>query len=98
MGRTPETGLKLNGVNFPRCALVRMLMHAVKTEPCAFSGGVFPGWFVACFAGFPSETPKASQAVLITDVMVNVKNISHDKSFRKINTAIQTLMDQELCT
>ncbi|PXJ34077.1 hypothetical protein DMR33_30295, partial [Klebsiella pneumoniae] len=33
----------------------RILMHAVKTEPARF-WRVF-GWFVACFTGFPSETP-----------------------------------------
>ena len=40
---------------FPRYALARILMHAVKTEPARF-WRVF-GWFVACFTGFPSETP-----------------------------------------
>ncbi len=34
----------------------RILVHAVKTEPAARFWRVF-GWFVACFAGFPSETP-----------------------------------------
>ncbi|MGQ8512750.1 hypothetical protein ACUTFO_27270, partial [Klebsiella pneumoniae] len=56
MGRTPETGLTpAEWREFPRYALVRILMHAVKTEPARF-WRVF-GWFVACFAGFPSETP-----------------------------------------
>ncbi|MBZ6932158.1 hypothetical protein FMK14_28070 [Klebsiella pneumoniae] len=55
MGRTPETGLTpAEWREFPRYALVRILMHAVKTEPARF-WRVF-GWFVACFAGFPSET------------------------------------------
>ena len=40
---------------FPRYALARILMHAVKKEPARF-WRVF-GWFVACFTGFPSETP-----------------------------------------
>ncbi len=30
-------------------------MHAVKTEPAFLAE--FSGGFVACFAGFPSETP-----------------------------------------
>ena len=56
MGRTPETGLTpAEWCEFPRYALARILMHAVKTEPARF-WRVF-GWFVACFAGFPSETP-----------------------------------------
>ena len=54
--RTSETGLTpAEWREFPRYALVRILMHAVKTEPARF-WRVF-GWFVACFAGFPSETP-----------------------------------------
>ena len=54
--RTPETGLTLaEWREFPRYALARILMHAVKTEPARF-WRVF-GWFVACFTGFPSETP-----------------------------------------
>ncbi|MDM6847264.1 hypothetical protein QUG37_28750, partial [Klebsiella pneumoniae] len=53
--RTPETGLTLaEWREFPRYALARILMHAVKTEPARF-WRVF-GWFVACFTGFPSET------------------------------------------
>ncbi|OFE10980.1 hypothetical protein A7R67_01970, partial [Escherichia coli] len=36
---------------FPRYALARILMHAVKTEPARF-WRVF-GWFVACFYRFP---------------------------------------------
>ena len=56
MGRTPETGLTpAEWCEFPRYALARILMHAVKTEPARF-WRVF-GWFVACFTGFPSETP-----------------------------------------
>lgn len=56
MGRTPETGLPLaEWCEFPRYALARILMHAVKTEPARF-WRVF-GWFVACFTGFPLETP-----------------------------------------
>lgn len=55
MGRTPETGLTpAEWCEFPRYALARILMHAVKTEPARF-WRVF-GWFVACFTGFPSET------------------------------------------
>ena len=53
--RTPETGLTpAEWREFPRYALARILMHAVKTEPARF-WRVF-GWFVACFTGFPSET------------------------------------------
>ena len=53
--RTSETGLTpAEWREFPRYALVRILMHAVKTEPARF-WRVF-GWFVACFTGFPSET------------------------------------------
>ncbi|MFQ3542107.1 hypothetical protein P9486_25630 [Escherichia coli] len=56
MRRTPETGLTpAEWREFPRYALARILMHAVKTEPARF-WRVF-GWFVACFTGFPSETP-----------------------------------------
>ena len=55
MGRTPETGLTpAEWREFPRYALARILVHAVKTEPARF-WRVF-GWFVACFTGFPSET------------------------------------------
>ena len=56
IGRTPETGLTLaEWREFSRYALACILMHAVKTEPARF-WRVF-GWFVACFTGFPSETP-----------------------------------------
>lgn len=56
VGRMPETGLTPAELReFPRYALARILMHAVKTEPARF-WRVF-GWFVACFTGFPSETP-----------------------------------------
>ena len=56
--RTSETGLTpAEWREFPRYALARILMHAVKTEPARF-WRVF-GWFVACFTGFPSETPSA---------------------------------------
>ncbi|MDX7254948.1 hypothetical protein SJ277_27400, partial [Klebsiella pneumoniae] len=74
MGRTPETGLPLaEWCQFPRYALVRILMHAVKTEPARF-WRVF-GWFVALFYRFPVRNAlRASQAVLITDVMVNQVN------------------------
>jgi hypothetical protein len=54
MGRTPETGLTpAEWREFPRYALARILMHAVKTEPARF-------WRVVCclFVGFPSETPE----------------------------------------
>ena len=55
MGRTPETGLTpAEWREFPRYALARILMHDVKTAAARF-WRVF-GWFVACFAGFPSET------------------------------------------
>ncbi|HAP6009893.1 TPA: hypothetical protein IVA68_24410 [Escherichia coli] len=54
--KTPETGLTLaEWHEFPRYALACILMYAVKTAPARF-WQVF-GWFVACFAGFPSETP-----------------------------------------
>ena len=54
--RTSETGLTpAEWRELPRYALARILMHAVKTEPARF-WRVF-GWFVACFTGFPSETP-----------------------------------------
>ena len=54
--RTSETGLTpAEWREFPRYALARILMHAVKTEPARFWRGF--GWFVACFTGFPSETP-----------------------------------------
>ncbi|MER4199540.1 MULTISPECIES: hypothetical protein, partial [Enterobacteriaceae] len=58
MGRTPETGLTLSEWReYSRYALACILMHAIKTEPARF-WRVF-GWFVACFTGFPSETPSA---------------------------------------
>lgn len=54
--RTSETGLTpAEWREFPRYALARIFMHAVKTETARF-WRVF-GWFVACFTGFPSETP-----------------------------------------
>lgn len=54
--RTSETGLTpAEWREFPRYALARILMHAVTIEPARF-WRVF-GWFVACFTGFPSETP-----------------------------------------
>ena len=56
VGRMPETGLTPAELReFPRYALARILMHAVKTEPARF-WRVF-GWFIACFTGFLSETP-----------------------------------------
>ncbi|WP_207789018.1 hypothetical protein, partial [Klebsiella variicola] len=56
MGRTPETGLTpAEWREFPRYALARILMHAVKTEPARF-WRVFGG-VVACFTGFLPETP-----------------------------------------
>lgn len=54
--RTSETGLTpAEWREFPHYALARILMHAVKTETARF-WRVFGG-FVACFTGFPSETP-----------------------------------------
>ncbi len=99
MGRTPETGLTpAEWREFPRYALVRILMHAVKTEPARF-WRVF-GWFCCLFCRFPVRNAlRASQAVLITDVMVNVKNISLDKkAFKKNNTATTNFDGPELCT
>ena len=56
MRRTSKTGLTpAEWREFSRYALACILMHAVKTEPARF-WRVF-GWFVACFTGFPSETP-----------------------------------------
>ena len=56
MRRTSKTGLPLAARReILRYALARILMHAVKTDPARF-WRVF-GWFVACFTGFPSETP-----------------------------------------
>ena len=56
MGRTPETGLTLaEWREFSGYALARIRMHTVKTEPARF-WRVF-GVVVACFTGFPSETP-----------------------------------------
>lgn len=56
VGIMPETGLTPAELReFPRYALARILMHAVKTEPARF-WRVF-GWFVACFTGFLPETP-----------------------------------------
>lgn len=50
-------------------------------------------------AGRPRNALRASQAVLITDVMVNVKNISLDKkAFKKNNTATTNFDGPELCT
>ncbi len=71
MGRTPETGLTpAEWREFPRYALARILMHAVKTEPARF-WRVF-GWFVACFTGFPSETrSEPLRRCAQCDVMVN---------------------------
>ncbi len=76
MGRTPETGSFTPGWMAwisARYALVRILMHAVKTEPARF-WRVFR--VVCClFCRFPVRNAlRASQAVLITDVVVvNVK-------------------------
>ena len=71
IGRTPETGLTPAELReFPRYALARILMHAVKTEPARF-WRVF-GWFVACFTGFPSETrSEPLRRCTQCDVMVN---------------------------
>lgn len=71
VGRTTETGLTpAEWREFPRYALARILMHAVKTEPARF-WRVF-GWFVACFTGFPSETPsEALRRCTQWGVMVN---------------------------
>ena len=70
MGRTPETGLPLaEWCEFPRYALARILMHAVK-RACAF----LAGFRVVCclFYRFPVRNAlRASQAVRATDVMVN---------------------------
>ncbi len=73
-------------------------MHAVKTEACAFLARF--GWFVALFCRFPVRNAlRASQAVLITDVMVNVKNISLDKKLsRKIIQQTTNFDGPELCT
>ncbi len=71
MGRTPETGLPLaEWCEFPRYALARILMHAVKNRDCAF----LAGFRVVCclFYRFPVRNAlRASQAVHATDVMVN---------------------------
>ena len=74
MRRTSKTGLPLAARReILRYALVRILMHAVKTEPARF-WRVF-GWFVALFYRFPVRNAlRASQAVRATDVMVNQVN------------------------
>ncbi len=66
--------------------------HACRKAKPARFWRVF-GWFVACFCRFPVRNAlRASQAVLITDVMVNVKNISLDKkAFKKNNTMAHKL-------
>jgi hypothetical protein len=74
MGRTPETGLTLaEWREFPRYALAHT--HACrKNRACAF----LAGFRVVCclFYRFPVRNAlRASEAVLITDVMVN-ENIS----------------------
>lgn len=62
MERTPETGLTLaEWREFSRYALVRILMHAVKTEPARF-WRVF-GWFVAVLPVFRQKRPEAVLAV-----------------------------------
>uniref|UniRef100_UPI001BAEE4D9 hypothetical protein n=1 Tax=Escherichia coli TaxID=562 RepID=UPI001BAEE4D9 len=62
-----------------RYALARILMHAVKTEPARF-WRVFGG-FVALFYRFPVRNAlRASQAVLITDVMFNQTDLRVQKS------------------
>ncbi len=54
-------------------ALVRILMHAVKTEPLRASAG-FSGGLLPVLPVSRQKRPEGlSQAVLITDVMVNVK-------------------------
>ncbi|HHY0813336.1 MULTISPECIES: hypothetical protein, partial [Klebsiella pneumoniae complex] len=69
-----------------------------KNRACAF----LAGFRVVCclFCRFPVRNAlRASQAVLITDVMVNVKNISLDKkAFKKNNTATTNFDGPELCT
>lgn len=71
MGRTPETGLPLaEWCEFPRYALARILMHAVKNRDCAF----LAGFRVVCclFYRFPVRNAlRASQAVHARGVMVN---------------------------
>ncbi len=71
--------------------------HAVK-QSLRVSGG-FSGGFVACFAG-SRQKRLASQAVLITDVMVNVKNISliDKKAFKKNDYGSTNFDGPELCT
>lgn len=56
MRRTSETGLTLaEWRDFPGYALACIRMHASKINQVRFWRGF--GWFVACFTGFPSETP-----------------------------------------
>ncbi|WP_220263609.1 hypothetical protein, partial [Klebsiella pneumoniae] len=69
-----------------------------KNRACAF----LAGFRVVCclFCRFPVRNAlRASQAVRVTDVMVNVKNISLDKkAFKKNNTATTNFDGPELCT
>ncbi len=74
---------RLNGVNFRAmhfCAHTHAA--AVKTEPARF-WRVFGGLLPVLPVSRQKRPMRASQAVLITDVMVNVKNISLDKSFQE---------------
>lgn len=64
VGRMPETGLTPAELReFPRYALARILMHAVKTEPARF-WRVF-GWFVACLPVSCQKRPEAVFAVRV---------------------------------
>ncbi len=92
-GNRPYPGR--NGGNFRAMHFVRILMHTRK-QSLRVSRKAF--WVVlllrACW--FPSETPRrASRAVLITDVMVNVKTFPLIKSFQEKRIQRTTnLMDQ----
>ncbi len=77
-----RTDPRLNGVNFA-CALVRILMHAVKTEPARF-WRVF-GWFeMPVFAGFPARSaPEGLSGGADNGCYGKCENISLIKSFQE---------------
>ena len=72
MGRTPETGLTpAEWCEFPRYALARILMHAVKTEPARF-WRVF-GWFVVVLLVSRQKRPEAVLAVHVIGLYVKLR-------------------------
>ncbi len=98
MGRTPETGLTpAEWREFPRYALVRILMHAVK-QSLRVSGGL-SGGLLPVLPVSRQKRPEGLSGGADNGCYGKCENISFDKKLsRKIIQQPQNFDGPELCT